>query len=366
MKKIIFLPAILLALVCSCTSAPKLDQAASDQLDSLFSSLYPADGPGAAVLILRDGEPIYEKCWGFADMETKAPITGDTFFNIASMSKQFTAVALLQLVEQGKISLDDKVSKYFPQFTNPIWENITIANLLSHSSGIPDARGGYSREEKIQATDSLAIAFLDTLSFVNFAPGERYEYINPTFTLCGKLVSIVSGVEFADYVRENIFNPAGMAKALYYTPGCDSQIPNMAHGYAVDKETGEWKEDDFGEETFFATRPDGGIYTSVHEFAAWDKALCEKKVLKKETLDQAVAPHNMISENPRQDYGYGWIVERNEDGTTHCINHAGGNGGFRSYGCRYPASNTMFILFSNNNQHSWPDYKAEVERILGI
>lgn len=366
MKKSLFILSLLVISLCACT--PKADKVATEKFDTFYEGLYPADGPGAAILILRDGKPFYQKNIGLADMQTKEPITGDTFFNIASMSKKFTAVAILQLAEQGKISLEDNVNKYMPQYTNPIWDNIKIKHLLSHASGIPDARGGYTREEKIAATDSLAIAFLDTLSFVNFQPEEKYQYINPTFTLAGHIVGLIEGCDFADYVREHIFTPAGMAKALYYTPGHDDEIPNMSHAYEWNAETNQWDECDYGETTFFATRPDGGIYTSVNEYANWSRAMYggENKILSAESLADALAPHNMITEDPRSDYGYGWIVERRADGTDRCYYHVGGNGGYGTFGCYYPDNKTMYIVFSNNGSSDWKVLKAGIEEILSL
>lgn len=366
MKKSLFLLTLAVLAICSCT--PKADKLAAEKLDTFFTDLFPADGPGAAILILRDGKPFYQKNIGLADMQTKDPITGDTFFNIASMSKKFTAVAILQLAEQGKLSLEDPVSKYMPQYTNPIWEGIKIKHLLSHASGIPDARGGYSREEKLAGNDSLAIAFLDTLSYVNFLPEEKYEYINPTFTLAGRIVEVVEGCDFSDYVREHIFTPAGMEKSLYYDPAHEDQIPNMSHAYVFNKETEQWDECDYGETTFFATRPDGGIYTSVNEYANWSRAMYggECKILSAESLADALTPHNMISEDPREDYGYGWQIDSRADGTVRCYVHTGGNGGYATIGAYFPDSKTMYIVFSNNDNTNTSVLKSGVEEILGL
>lgn len=366
MKKFILPIALAVLSLSSCTS--KADKLAIGQLDSFFTEMYPSDGPGAAILILRDGKPFYQKNIGLADMQTKEPITGDTFFNIASMSKKFTAVAVLQLAEQGKLSLEDPVTKYMPQYTNPIWNGIRIKHLLSHASGLPDARGGIPREEKITGNDSLEISFFDTLSFVNFLPEEKYEYINPTFTLAGRIVEIVEGCDFSDYVREHIFTPAGMEKTLYYNPGHEDQIPNMSHAYVFNKETGEWDECDYGETTFFATRPDGGIYTSVNEYANWSRAMYggDCRILSPESLKDALTPHNRISDDPREDYGYGWQIDSRPDGTVRCYTHTGGNGGYTTIGAYFPDSRIMYIVFSNNDDTKTSLLKSGVEEILGI
>ena len=138
MKKLVFFLLITLTMVISCKQSPEKEQIA--QLDQLCTSLFPADEPGAAVLVMKGDDIIFDKGYGIADIDTKVPIDGNTFFNIASVSKQFTAVAVLQLVEQGKLSLEDAVAQYFP-FPQAFWKEVRIKHLLSHSSGVPDARG---------------------------------------------------------------------------------------------------------------------------------------------------------------------------------------------------------------------------------
>lgn len=159
-------------------------QSNSAQLNRICKHLFPADEPGAAVLVMIGDSVVFDRSYGLSDMTTKATIDGNTFFNIASVSKQFTAVAIMQLQEDGKLSIDDPVSKYFPEFKADFWKDITLKHLMAHSSGIPDARN-YTREVKINGDEALSIAYMDTLSFVHFAPGAAYEYINPTFVLLG-------------------------------------------------------------------------------------------------------------------------------------------------------------------------------------
>ena len=161
MKKTLFFLLLSLALMVSCKQNPEKEQIA--KLDKLCSSLFPAGEPGAAVLVMKGDDIIFDKGYGIADIETKAPIDGNTFFNIASVSKQFTAVAILQLAEEGKLSLEDPVSKYFPEFKADFWKDIQIKHLLSHSSGVPDARGGIPRELKLKGDEALAIAVYSCL-----------------------------------------------------------------------------------------------------------------------------------------------------------------------------------------------------------
>ena len=388
MKKLAFLLLIVSTMLFSCTKNP--EQEAVAQLDQLCSSLFPADEPGAAVLVMKGDQIVFDKGYGLADLDTKVPVDGNTFFNIASVSKQFTAVAILQLAEQGKLSLEDPVSQYFPEFKAPFWKDIRIKHLLSHSSGIPDARGGIPREQKITGDETLAMSYLPDLDFVHFAPGTAYEYINPTFVLCGAIVEKVSGQPFPVYVEEHIFRPAGMQKTLYFDPAHQDLIPNMSHGYeyadvedmpeertadsAPSREPKNWYEYDYGEETFFATRPDGGIYTSTHEFVNWEKALRANSVLSETSRIDAQSPHTYVSDSPWSDYqnrpntwyGYGWFIEPQTDTSKEVIYHTGDNGGFKILAARYPEDNALVLVFANRADWDRYELMQQIEEIFNL
>ena len=388
MNKVFLFILISLAMVVSCKQNPEKEQVA--QLDKLCASLFPADEPGAAVLVMKGDDIIFDKGYCIADINTKKPIDGNTFFNIASVSKQFTAVAILQLAEAGMLSLDDPVSKYFPEFKADFWKDITIKHLLSHSSGVPDARGGIPRELKITGDEALAMSYLPDLDFLHFQPGEAYEYINPTFVMCGAIVEKVSGQPFAEYVTEHILRPAGMDQTLYFDPEHQDLIPNMAHGYEYadvedmpeertadstpTKEPKNWYEYDYGEETFFATKPDGGMYTSTHQFVEWEKALRTNKVLSEASRVDAQSPHTFVSDSPWSDYqnrpniwyGYGWFVEPKTDTTKEVIYHTGDNGGFKILAARYPEDNALVLIFANRADLDRYEVMQQVEAIFGF
>lgn len=375
-------------MLISCKQNPEKEQLA--KLDRLCSSLFPADEPGAAVLVLKGDRILFDKGYGIADIDTKKAIDGNTFFNIASVSKQFTAVAILQLAEEGKLSLEDPVSQYFPEFKADFWKDIRIKHLLSHCSGVPDARGGIPRELKIKGDEALAMSYLPDLNFLHFLPGTAYEYINPTFVMCGAIVEKVTGQSFSTYVEEHIFRPAGMEKTLYFDPEHQDLIPNMAHGYeyanvedmpeertadsAPSQEPKNWYEYDYGEETFFATRPDGGIYTSTHEFVEWEKALRANTVLPEPARVDAQSPHTYVTDSPWSDYqnrpntwyGYGWFIEPKTDTTKEVIYHTGDNGGFKILAARYPEDNALVLIFAN--RADWDRYGTmqQIEEIFGF
>lgn len=349
----------------------------------MFQELYPENEPGAAVLILKGDKIVYDQGFGIADLEKGDKIDGNTFFNIASVSKQFTAIAMLKLASEGKVSLEDDIKKYFPEFKGEFFKDVKIKHLLSHSSGIGDYRPRTDPNFVLYATDEECYKYMENLQSLHFTPGTEYQYMNPTFQLCYIIIQKVTGQSFEHYMKENIFTPAGMDITLYFSP--DKEIPNMSHGYIPVEESessatdsdrspeaaaaakkqqklapviGNWKEYDYGEETFFATKADGGIYTSTHEFVKWEKALRQGSVISKELIEEAHTPHILVSGSKFSSYqnreftsyGYGWFIEENPQFTKR-IYHTGDNGGFQIYAGRYPESDLLLLIFANR-----PDY----------
>lgn len=369
MKRILLLMAVVTAMAgCATDRTARL----SAELDGIFQPLFPEDGPGAAVLVVKDGCLVYDRCFGLADLETKAPVTDSTMFNICSVSKQFSAVALLKLAGEGKLSLSDPVSKYFPQWKAPFFRQITLAHLLSHSSGIPDARprtaaqweayrklhdSAFANVEDFKhfCQEDESLRYLDSLDSLNFEPGTAYEYMNPTFQMILPIVEQVTGERFDDWMQQHVFLPAGMAQTLYYSP--DAVIPQMAHGYSRGDD-GAWHEDDYGEANFFGTKADGGIYTSPLQFIAWDDALFHDRVLTPE--QRQLAHSGKIATNiPDTDYGYGWFIEHRPDRPMK-IYHTGDNGGFLIFEGRFPSRDLFYLIFAT---HPHWDRPATVEKV---
>lgn len=347
MKKLLALLSITMMTACNTADHSTL----TERLDALFSSKYPtADAPGTAVLVMKGDDVLFEKCYGLADLETREPITPQTNFCIASISKQFSAVALLQLEERGLLSMNDPLSKFFPEFHAPFYDSITLHHIMSHTSGLPDARPRTDRNFVLYSTDVESCQYLIDLDYLNFPIGTQYEYINPTFQLVYQIVERVTGTPFEQYMHNNIFAPAGMESTLYFE--ADRAIPNLSHGYEFDDEKGCFVECDYGETSFFASKADGGIYTSLRDFARWEKALRGTAILSEESKRKAWAQHIMIPEdadygaNINTGYGYGWFVQRNPDQPEH-IYHLGDNGGYLNYAGRIPEHEILVLFFAN-------------------
>lgn len=261
-----------LLLTCAATSAN-----ITAALDSLFLERYGghASEPGGAVIVARGDSVLYERYFGMADLPSQTPVSAKTLFCLASVSKQFTVAGLLQLAEQGRIDIEAPSSRYLP-YKAALWDTVTLADLAGHTSGIADTRDRSNRDSCIYATDATSVHFFDDVVATQFPPGTAYDYLNPSFLLLAKVIENVSGEEFTAYQRRHVFSPAGMTNALYFSP--DSMPATAAHGYAPDG-NGGWNEYDYGEETFYATRPDGCLYATARDILAWERALASGKVL---------------------------------------------------------------------------------------
>ncbi len=354
----------------SCSSpAPTKDEIAVQKLDSLFTERYsPQPNPGGTVLIMKGDSVLYQNSWGIADTELNTTIDANTFFNIASVSKQFTAVAIMKLHQEGKLDIyksiydvAPSVNKFLPKKQKP-FSDIRIVDLMAHSSGIPDSRPREDRNFTLTATDMESLQYMKDLKELNFTPGTEYEYMNPTFQLLYVMIEAASGMPFEQYMREMIFTPAGMEETLYFQ--ADREIPRMAHGYVTEDdnapaETKQFRQYDYGEETFFATKADGGIYTSINEFVQWEKALRNNLFMTPEMTAEAHGPVTKITgstfsdyqNRPNTSYGYGWFIEDNP-GMPRKVYHTGDNGGFQIYAGRFPEKEVLMLVFENRNDHS--------------
>ena len=349
MNRTLSIIAALLVLTTAAQAQTMNNDEMTRRIDEVFGAVYdnPAE-PGAAVLIMQGNDTLYSRCFGVADMQTKAPVTFATNFCIASVSKQFSAVALMQLAERGKLSLSDPLSRFFPEFQAPFFNDITLHNILSHTSGIPDARDRSDRDFVLYSTDVSSVGYMRTLDHLNFKPGTQYEYINPTFQLIYQIVERATGIPFETYMQDSIFNVAGMKTCRYFEP--DRNIVNMAHGYERDGKGG-WKEYDYGEETFFATKADGALYCSISDFVQWERALRDNKVWTAASKRLAYTPWIQIPADagygyqPHTGYGYGFFVQDLPQRPTH-VYHLGDNGGFTIYAGKIPERDVIFLFFS--------------------
>lgn len=357
------LAAIMLAQACTPAKKLTADTSVKDALDSLVEAYFPGhNAPGAFVMVVRDDSTVYTKAQGLARLDSAFAISDTTAFNICSVSKQFSAVALLKLAQDGQLSLSDKVSDYFPDFKAPFFKDITLAHLLSHTSGLPDLRPrnheqwveylkdnasifGSSRDFRLYCPEEESIRFYEKLDSINFAPGTGYDYQNPTYQLVYYIVEHVTGTKFDEWMTENIFRPAGMEHTVYFEP--ERHIKNMAHAYRQNADNGKWEEYDYGEANFFGTKADGGIYTTARDFALWQKALFGGKIIADSTLQSAITPYISTPE-PHTGYGYGLYIENRPD-RPEKIYHTGDNGAFYIFEGEFPEKKLFYLIFANRD-----------------
>ena len=362
MKRILFV-VLAIFLIASASVAKTV----AERIDSLMQTRYSVNEPGAAVMVMKGDSVLIEQYYGIADMETRCPIADTTTFNIASISKQFTVVGALILQQQGKLDVNTPVGVFYHEFTADFWKIVTLKHLASQSSGIPDLRDRSSRERMIYANDSVSMSYFPQVKELTFSPGEYYDYVNPTFLLIAGVIEKIVGKEFVDYQQEMIFDRSGMSSTYYFNP--DVTPLCQSHGYIL--KDGEWQEKDYGEETFFATRPDGGIYSNVKDLAKWERALASNAILNDSLLDLAYTPVVSVADShlcdyqrrPNTYYAMGWFVDKTPGFPTK-VYHTGDNGGYQAYLAKYPSENLFIAVLENRNDKDRWSMAVEIDRIL--
>ncbi len=318
----------------STTAAPA---AAPDAgIDGLMQR-YDGRVPGAAVLVLKDGQPVFRRGYGLAVVEDGTPVSPATNFRLASVSKQFTAAAILLLAEDGRLSIDDPLKKWLPSLP-AVADAMTLRNLLSHTSGLLDYEDLMDPADTRQVHDIDVLHLLEKEKRTYFAPGSDYRYSNSGYALLALVVGKASGSDFASFLRQRIFLPLGMQATYAHQDGVD-EVPARAYGYSeID---GRWQRTD--QSTTSAVLGDGGIYSSLDDLAKWDAALYDERLLRRDSLRLAFSPATKTPEADVPFYGFGWRI--NGD----MLWHSGESIGFRNVILRYPKQKLTVIVLSNRN-----------------
>jgi len=313
--------------------------------DSLFQSYFKAGEPGGAVLIVKDNRVIFEKGYGIADIHTKEQITPRTLFNVGSITKTFVAYGILNLAKEGKLSLDDAIHKYFPDFKDAaIAKKVKLYHLLTHTSGIPDSRPvEEQREFYLTAKDEENFAPLKQTEKLQFEPGTKYRYSNPAFNGLALIIEKVTGKKWQQYINEIIFKPAGM-KTSTITDGPHPES-GVSHAYILNDKK-EFEELDYGEEPTFAAAGNGGVWSSVEELWKYEQAIQHHRFLNEEWIKKSrtVYPFPNWSDTIPQRLGLSWFI--NADPRL-MIGHTGSQGGFISDYCWWPDQKIFYVLLCN-------------------
>jgi CubicO group peptidase (beta-lactamase class C family) len=328
----------------------------TSSLDAYFQAHFPADQPGIAVLVARRGRTVFAAGYGLADLQTREPITTRTLFNLGSLSKTFVASAILILQERGKLSVDDTLDRYFPDFKNPaLAAKVQLRHLLTHTSGLPDNRPvDEQRDFYLTAKDAENWYPVTQADALDFEPGSRFAYSNPAFDALALVVEQLAGRRWQAFVRDELFLPAGMTTSTI-TDGLHPTT-GVAHGYhRVD---GTWQEADYGEVPTFCAAGNGGVWSSVEELALYERALRDGRFLRPETVTDArtikTFPNWSSPEPP--EVGWSWFITT-VDGHPE-IGHTGGQGGFLTQYFIIPDADILIVFLMNAAAEPPADYKS--------
>ncbi|MGE8511924.1 MAG: serine hydrolase domain-containing protein [Chryseobacterium culicis] len=313
------------------------------KIDSIIQTEFGnKEEPGGVFLISQNGKSLYRKAFGKANLELKVNMTPDQVFQIGSMTKQFTAVAILMLEQQGKLNVNDPVSKYIKDYPNG--DKITIHHLLTHTSGIKDFT-------KIKSLPSIAQKEMKPEEMVNFfknepvdfAPGEKFDYNNSGYVVLGYIIELVSGTSYEDFIKKNIFDKAGMSHSYYASDR--KVIPQRAYGYHK-------KEQGFVNKTvisFSVPFSSGSLMSTADDMLKWQQALNQNTLLNSKETQKAFQKYK-LNNGEEFTYGYGWHLK--EINGTPDREHGGSVFGFKSMGIYIPGEDLYVIGLSNCDCHS--------------
>ncbi|WP_396195503.1 serine hydrolase domain-containing protein [Flavobacterium sp.] len=328
----------LLSVFATVLPTPVFAQSLSEKIEALIQpEIKDKNGPGGVFMVAKKGEIIYQNAFGKANLELEVPLTTDYVFQIGSMTKQFTAVAIMMLQEQGKLNTNDLLSKYIPDF--PAGDKITIHHLLTHTSGIKDFTKMKSIKDIAQKemTPKMMVDFFKNEP-VDFLPGERFDYNNSGYVVLGYLLEIISGMSYEDFIETNIFQKIGMTQSGYAT---DRQvILKRASGYQK-KETGYVNKTVINYSVPFAS---GAIMSTLKDMLKWQMALNNNTLLNKENT-QKLFDNYLLNNGEAINYGYGWHLKKINNSLSR--EHGGSIFGYKSMGVYLPNEAIYVLGFTN-------------------
>ena len=348
-------------------SMPATAQVSPGQVDALFAKFSNSREPGCAVLVIKDGKAVFRKGYGVTDLRSLQPIGPETNFRLASLTKQFTAMAIMLLVHDGKLKYGDKLTDVFPDF--PAYGRaITIRQLLNHTSGLLDYEDILEKQypgipdEKIpQIKDAGVLELLKRQSTTKFPPGTRWDYSNSGYVLLAMVVEKKSGMAFGDFLRERIFSPLDMSRTVAYEKG-KNEVVDRAYGHTLT--AGSWRETD--QSSTSATLGDGGVYTSLDDLKKWDRALTDHTLLGEPEMAPALVQPTDANGRPLRTpdgsvaprYGFGWFLNPYRSHRRYA--HYGETVGFRTAIQRFPDDGLTVIVLANRAEVNAPAMAEKV------
>ena len=320
-------------------------------IDSMFAEYATPGMPGAHVLVIKDGQVVVDRSYGLANVEAGMAVTNETNFRLASLSKQFTAMAIALLVRDGVLQYETLARAHVPEL--PAYAGgVTVRQLLNHTSGLPDYEDYVPRTATVQVKDRDVPGLIGKADSLYFTPGSAYRYSNSGYAVLALIVEKLSGQPYREFIDQRIFGPLKMWNTGAHEEGI-TEVPNRAYGYTV-RPTGVVRTD---QSMTSAVLGDGGIYASSWSFRIWDRALDEGKLLTREELQRAWTPAR-LTDGTLTRYGFGWFTER-ENGWLR-ISHHGETSGFTNFFLKYPERRLTVLVLTNRRGGAPWDLAAKI------
>lgn len=328
----------------------------TSKIDEILKD-YQGNNPGAALAIIKNGKLVYTKSYGLANLGANIKVTDQSNFRLASVSKQFTAAAILQLIEKNKLSLQTKLSDCFQDLPSYA-QTINIKQLLNHTSGILAYDDFIDETDNTdQLNDGDVLTACKKFKQTYFPPGTQYRYSNTAYVLLGLIIEKYSGLSYPDYLTKYIFTPLKMKNTIAYVKGIN-EVKNRAFGYS--KNQGKWIRKD--QSSTSATLGDGGIYSNLEDLFKWDAALYSDKILPQQIWSTAFEEQS-LQDGTKIPYGFGWHL-KNISQHQAVVYHTGSTTSFRNIFYRIPSERLSIILLTNRNSPQEVDMVTLAERIV--
>jgi len=321
----------------------------------LFEAYSGDSVPGAAVMVIKKGRPILTKTYGMANVEDRIPVTPQSNFRLASVTKQFTAMAIMQLQERGALAYTTTLQEIFPEFPD-YGKNISVQNLLQHTSGLIDYEDLIPDSTTIQVLDKDVLRMMTKADSTYFTPGTAFRYSNSGYAALAMVIEKISGKSFAAFLRDNIFLPLGMDHTIALEHGI-SQVADRAYGYSVHSDSVEFTD----QSVTSAVLGDGGIYSSIEDLYKWDQALYTSKLVSFETMKLTLTPELATNQPDGTGYGFGWYIDEYKGRMR--ARHGGSTCGFRNEIQRFPHDEFTVIILTNRSE---PEVESLAEKLVDL
>lgn len=342
---------VFLIIICGCKPAEKLvekKETKQDLINFLFRD-YIGEKPSASFIVIKDGKTKDCQSFGYADLENKILANCETNYRLASVTKQFTAMGILVLINQGKLNYDTKLTEVIPEFPE-YGKDITIKNLMSHRSGLQPYNKLYPEDAEKQLVDKEVLNLLIKQDSLLFPANSKFKYSNSGYAVLAMIIERVSGKSFKEFMDKEIFEKTGMANSTVYLK--DLQIKNRAYGYKFNDTIYENKDQNI----WSAIQGDGGIYSSVSDYVHWDSSLYDETLVKTDLRNDAFSNWDENGKTDGKGYGFGWQIDIKNN--RKYLMHGGSTTGFLNYSLRIPSEKISIVIYTNTTDYGGLGRKA--------